>query len=117
MASNTRGGKRGRDQAAPGLLQGPGLSLEMQRDLMMENDRLEAKNAWLETEISALVDIAEQETLEKERLARLVALMERQLAALRDHIRKLPLTHQHAPGQQQAPEHQQDSTSRTGQRN
>jgi predicted nucleic acid-binding Zn-ribbon protein len=107
MASNTRGGKRSREQAAPDLLQGQALGRERQRDLGTQNHQLEAKNAWLEAEISALVDLAERETLEKERLARQVGLMERQLAALREFV------HQRAPGKRQAPGHQQDSTSST----
>ena len=92
-------------------------------DLRMENGWLKDRNDWLQVQVSALSDTVEAAALEQERLEQLKQLLwitQRELrleqsdaAALRDRARESPLTLQPAPAQQQAPEHQQDTTSRT----
>ena len=109
--SSTRGRKRDREQTAQTPLQGPSISLQSQRDLALKND-------WLEAEISALVDICEQETLEKERLAQLITLKERHLAALQQYARRHTAGQDiniRAGQQQGHTQPQQDSSATAGQ--
>jgi hypothetical protein len=73
-------------------------------DLRMENGWLKARNAWLEERIRALSVTVER-------------LEQRNAAAPRECARESPPTLQPAPAQQQAPEHQQDFTSRMDQAN
>jgi hypothetical protein len=129
MASNTRGAKRSRDEAEHDQLGG-----------QTELNRLEEENARLASEITALAGIREAEAMMAQRLHHLVTLKERQLKALQryageriDNPRDLRAENEWlqdrndwlqtlvsttlgdsaaAPAQQQAPEHQQD-TSRT----
>ena len=129
MASTTTGAKRSRDEAGHDQLGG-----------QTELDRLEEENARLASEIAVLAGIRKAEAKVTQRLHHLVTLKERQLTALQryalaridnpwdlkaendwlkdrnDWLQRLVSTMLRdsaaAPAQQQAPEHQQD-TSKT----
>jgi hypothetical protein len=116
MASNTRGAKRCRLERLVATKERQMAALrnyltQKPPDLRMENGWLKARNAWLEERIRALSVTVEAGELEQERLE------QRNAAAPRECARESPPTLQPAPAQQQAPEHQQDFTSRMDQAN